>query len=92
MKGYHLMAKYYINQKFSLRDRFTIMDENQRDVFAAEGEFFSLGKRITLHTMDGQELLLIKEKVWSLLSQYDFFIGDELICEMEQEFTFFKKK
>ena len=45
------MAKYYINQKFSLRDRFTIQDENQKDVFVAEGKFFTLGKQIKLYTM-----------------------------------------
>jgi len=86
------MTKYYINQEFSFRDRFTIKDENQRDVFAAEGEFFSLGKNITLSTISGEELLLIKEKLWTLLSQYEFYIGDNLICEMKQEMSFFKKK
>jgi len=86
------MATYYINQQFSLNDRFTIKDEEQQDVFAAEGEFFSLGKNITLSTMSGEELLLIKEKVWTFLAQYEFYIADELICEMKQEFTFFNKK
>lgn len=87
-----MMAKYYINQKFSLRDRFTIKNEDQQDVFFAEGEFFSLGKKITIRTMDGEELLFIKEKIWTFLAQFEFFIGEELICEMKQDFTFFKKK
>jgi len=86
------LATYYINQQFSLNDRFTIKDAEQEDVFTAEGEFFSLGKNITLGTMSGEELLLIKEKVWTLLSQYEFYIADELICEMKQEFSFFNKK
>lgn len=86
------MSKYYINQKFSLKDRFAIKDENQIDVFTAEGEFFSLGKKIMLRTMNGEDLLLIKEKVWSLLSRFEFYIGDQLISEMKQEFTLFKKR
>ena len=86
------MSKYYINQKFSLKDRFTIKDENQIDVFVAEGEFFSIGKKITLRTLSGEDLLLIKEKVLSLLSRFEFYIGDQLICEMKQEFAFFQKK
>jgi len=86
------MTKYYINQEFSFRDRFTIKDENQRDVFAAEGEFFSLGKNITLSTIGGEELLLIKEQPWTFLAEYEFYIGDDLICEMKQEMSFFKKK
>lgn len=86
------MTKYYINQKFALRDRFTIKNEKLEDVFTAEGKFFSLGKQITISTMSGEELLFIKEKVWSFLSQFEFFVGDEMICEMKQELTFFKKR
>ena len=86
------MAKYYINQKFSFRDRFTVKDENMDDVFFAEGQFFTFGKKIHMHTMDGDEVLYIKQNIWSFLSRYEFFVGDELISEMKQEFTFFKKK
>lgn len=86
------MAKYYINQKFSFRDRFTIKDENMDDVFFAEGHFFSFGKKIHMHTMDSDEVLYIKQNIWSFLSRYEFFVGDDLISEMKQEFTFFKKK
>lgn len=86
------MAKYYINQKFSFRDRFTVKNEHMDDIFYAEGQLFSLGKKIRLHTMDGDEVLYIQQKVWSFLSRYEFFIGDELVSEMKQEFTFFKKK
>lgn len=85
------MSKYYINQKFSLRDRFVIKDENMDDAFIADGKFFSIGKQITLKSMRGEELLLIKEKVLTLLSKFDFFIGNQLVCEMKQEFKFFKK-
>lgn len=86
------MGKYYINQKFSFRDRFTVKDEDMKDVFYAEGKLLSLGKDIRLHTMDGDEVLHIKQKVWNLLSRFEFYIGHDLICEMKQEFTFFKKK
>lgn len=34
------MAKYYINQKYSIRDRFKILDENQQEAFFAQGKFF----------------------------------------------------
>lgn len=86
------MTKYYINQKFSLRDRFTILDEDHQDVFMAEGKMWSWTKEITLKTMSGEELLLIDEK-WSwLMANFEFYIGEDLICEMKREFTWFKKK
>lgn len=86
------MAKYYIKQKFSFRDRFTVKDEQMNDVFYAEGKFFSFGKKIRLHTMDGGEILYIEQKVWTFLSNYKFYIGDQMISEIKQEFAFFKKK
>lgn len=85
------MAKYYMNQKLSFKDQFTIKDEDQKDVFVAEGKMLSLGKQIRIYTMQGEELLYIKQKLWKLLSHYEFFIGDQLVSEMKQEFTFFKK-
>lgn len=85
------MATYYMNQKFSFRDRFTIKDEQMKDVFYAEGDFFTLGKRIRLYTMAGEEVLFIRQKLLSILSQYEFFIGEQLVCEMKQQFAFFKQ-
>lgn len=86
------MAKYYMNQKFSFRDRFTIKNEQMADVFYAEGEFFTLGKKIRLFTMAGEEVLFIRQKLFTLLFKYEFFVGEQLICEMKQQFTFFKQK
>lgn len=86
------MSRYYINQNFSFRDRFRITNENQEDVFFAEGEFLSFGKKIRLYTMDGEELLFIKEQVFKFLSQYDFYIGEQLVGEMKKELSFFKAR
>lgn len=87
----YLMAKYYMNQKFSFKDHFTIKDEDQNDAFIAEGKLFSIGKQIRIYTMQGEELLFIKQSLWKILSHYEFYIGDQLVSEMKQEFTFFKK-
>lgn len=86
------MVKYYMNQKFSFRDRFTIQNEHLEDAFYAEGDFFTLGKKIKLFTVAGEEVLFIRQKLWTILSKYEFFVGDALICEMKQEFAFFKSK
>lgn len=86
------MTKYYMNQNFSLKDRFTILDAEQQDVFTAEGKMWTLTKKIMLQTMTGKELLLIDEKFNWFLPTFEFYIGDELICEMTSEFAWFKKK
>lgn len=86
------MSVYYIKQNFSLRDRFTIKDENQQDIFYAEGELLSIGKRITLRTMDGEDLLLVKEKIFRWLSEYELYVGKQLIGKMKKELSLFKPR
>lgn len=86
------MSVYYINQNFSFRDRFTIKGENQQEIFYAEGELLSFGKRIRLYTMDGEELLLVKEKIFRWLSEYEFYVGDQLVGEVKRELSLFKPR
>lgn len=86
------MSHYYINQKFSLRDKFTIKNEQQENIFFAEGKLWSFGKKITLYTMAGEELLVINEKLFKFLSQYNFYVGNELIGEMKRELSFLKPR
>lgn len=86
------MSTYYINQNFSFRDRFTIKDKNQQDLFLAEGEWLSIGKRITLRTMAGEDLLLVKERLFRFLSQYEFYVGEQLIGELKKEFSLLKPR
>lgn len=87
------MTTYYVNQKFSLKDQFSILDANQEEVFTAEAEsLVALTKKIMLRTMAGEELLLIDEKFNWFLPRFEFYIGDERICEMKSEFAWFKKK
>lgn len=86
------MSTYYINQKFSFRDRFAIKDQKQKDIYLAEGKLLSLGKQITLKTMNGEDLLLVKEKVFRWLSQHEFYIGGQIIGEMKRERSLFKPR
>jgi len=55
--------KYYIKQKvFTLKDKFTVKDETGSDIFYVEGEFFSIGKKLHLYTMDGTEQAYIHRR------------------------------
>lgn len=86
------MTVYYINQNFSFFDRFTIKDENKEDVFFAEEKALSFAKKIHLKAMDGEEILRIEEEVFSFLSHYNFYIGEENIAELKKEMSFFKPR
>ena len=85
--------KYYIKQKvFTLKDKFTIKDESGNDVFYVEGEFFSIGKKLHLYSMDGTEQAYIHQKVLSLLRRYFVERSDGARAEIVKEFTFFTPK
>jgi uncharacterized protein YxjI len=84
--------KLYIKQKvFSWRDRFFVKDEGGNDRYAAEGEFFTWGKKLHIYNENGFETAFIRQKVLSLMPRFFIEIGGREICEIVKEFTFFKQ-
>ena len=55
--------KLYIKQKvFSWKDKFFVKDEFGNDRYYVEGELFSLGKKLHIYDMNGNELAFIHQK------------------------------
>ena len=83
--------KLYIKQQvFSWADRFYIKDENGSDRFYAEGEIFSWGKKLHIYDLTGNEVAFIGQKLMSFMPRYSIEINGQVICEVNQKFTFFK--
>lgn len=79
--------KIYVKEKvFSWRDRFTVTDEEGNDRYIIEGEIFSLGKKLHIYDMFDRELALIKQKVPSLMPNFQVFCEGELIAEIKKKF------
>ena len=84
--------KLYIKQKvFSWRDRFLVKDEGGGDRYAAEGEFFSWGKKLHIYDATGAEVAFVRQKVMSLRPRFFVEVGGREICEIVKEFTFFRQ-
>ncbi len=81
--------RFYIKQKvFSLRDKFRIMDESQRELYAVEGKFFSISNKLQLLNMNGSQVLNANKKIFSIMAKY--FINDphgELLAEVSRKFS-----
>lgn len=85
--------KLYIKQKvFSFKDKFTVKDEYGQDKYMVEGEIFSLGKKLHIYDMAGNEVAFIQQKVLSFLPRYFVFIGDKQIAEIVRKFTLITPK
>lgn len=85
--------KLYIRQKvFSWKDKFNVKDSDGRDVYQVEGEFFSLGKKLHIYDMSGNEVAFIQQKVLSFLPRYFVYVGDSQVAEIVKKFTFLRPK
>lgn len=83
--------RLFIKQKvWSFKDRFTIKDDVERDVFFVEGEFLTLAKKLRLFNLDNEEQLYIEQRLWRFLPEYDLFQDGVKVATVKKEFALFK--
>lgn len=83
----------YIKQKlFSFADRFAIYNALGEPVYQAEGEIFSLGKRLHIYDLQKRELALIHQKLFSLLPRYFISRDGRETAEVVKHFTLFQQR
>ena len=84
---------YYIKQKvFSWKDKFNIYDEQGNPRYYVEGEFLTIGKKLHLQDMNGNELLFIHQKVLSFLMRYYISKNGRDVAEVVKKISFLKPK
>ena len=82
--------KLYMREKvFSWNERFTVKDENGWDKYFVEGEFFSLGKKLHLLNVHGEEVAFIQQRLFTLMPRFAVTVAGREIAEIRKEFTFF---
>ena len=63
--------KLALKQKvFSLKEAFTVMNEAGEPVYEVSGKLISVGHKLTVRDLDGQEAAYIHQKVLSLVPKY----------------------
>lgn len=81
----------YIKQKvFSFKDKFNIFDRNGEVKYNAEGELISLGKKLHVYDINGNEVIYIKQKLITFLPKFEISIRGNEPVEIVKNFTFFK--
>lgn len=82
--------KFLIKQRvFSWSDTFDIYDEYENKKYFVQAEFLSLGHRLHVYDMNGNEVGLIKEKVLTFLPEFEVMIGGHSCGVIKKKFTFF---
>lgn len=88
-----VMRQLFIKQKvFSLKEKFTVKDEKENDVYFVEGSLFKIPKTFTMMDKEMREMALIKKKMFTLLPQFSVEINDQVVLTIKKEFTFFKAR
>ena len=83
--------KLHIKQKvFSFKDKFNIFDERGEIKYQAEGELFSLGKRLHVTDTSGREVIYIKQKIVTFLPKYEISVNGRPPVEIIKKFTLLK--
>ncbi|MBQ9562854.1 MAG: LURP-one-related family protein [Lachnospiraceae bacterium] len=77
---------------FSWADKFDIYDENDQVKYTVQGEFFSFGRRLHIYDTYGEEVGLVRQKVWSFLPKFYIERGGESIGLISKAFTWWKPK
>ena len=83
--------KLYFKQKvFSFKQRTDIFNEFGNVLFTAEGELFSLGRRMHIYDQNRFEVGFVQQRLLHIMPRFSVYINGQYIADVVREFTFFK--
>lgn len=77
---------------FSWTDTYDVYDENENRKYFVKTEMFRMGHQIHVYDAAGNEIGMIKQRVFTLLPCFDIEIGGREMGSIQKEFTFFKPR
>ncbi|HCG4536044.1 LURP-one-related/scramblase family protein [Ureibacillus chungkukjangi] len=87
------MKHLYIKQKvFSLSGKFTVKDQQEKDVYYVEGSFMKLPKTFSIMNTARDEVALITKKMFSFLPKFFVEVNGKEAVTIKKEFSFFKPR
>ena len=75
---------------FSLKEAFTVMNEAGDPVYEVSGKLLSVGHKLTVSDMDGQEVAYIHQKVLSVVPKYFIEVSGQEEVELKGHITLLK--
>jgi uncharacterized protein YxjI len=86
--------RYQIREKlFSFTDDFAIKNQYDEPIFNVSGKFLSIGHKLNLEDLNGNQLYYMEQKLFKFLPEY--YIYDSLgnqVARVKKQFTFFTPK
>lgn len=83
----------YMKQKvFSWKDKFSIQNSYGEDKYYIEGKAISLGKKLRIFDMAGNEIAFVNQKIVSLMPRFSVEMNGEEVAVIKKKFTLLKPK
>ncbi|MEK3672319.1 LURP-one-related/scramblase family protein [Paenibacillus sp. FSL R10-2771] len=87
------MTELFIKQKvFSLREKFTVKNQQEQDVYYVEGSFMRIPKTFSIMNTANEEVALITKKVFSFLPKFFVEVDGREVLTIKKEFSFLKAR
>ena len=87
------MKQLYIKQKvFSLSGKFTIKDQQEKDVYYVEGSFMQIPKTFSIMNTSRDEVALVTKKAFSFLPKFFVEVNGQEVLVIKKEFSFLKAR
>jgi uncharacterized protein YxjI len=87
------MRQLYIKQKvFSLGGKFTVKDQQEKDIYYVEGSFMQVPKTFSIMNTARDEVALITKKVFSFLPKFLVEVNGREVLTIKKELSFLKAR
>jgi uncharacterized protein YxjI len=87
------MKQLYIKQKvFSLSGKFTVKDQQEKDVYYVEGSFMQIPKTFSIMNTTRDEVALVTKKAFSFLPKFFVEVNGREVFTIKKEFSFLKAR
>jgi uncharacterized protein YxjI len=87
------MKELYIKQKmFSLNSKFTVKDQQEKDVYFVEGSFMKVPKTFSIMNIAKEEAALITKKMFSFLPKFFVEVNGREVLTIKKELSFLKPR
>ncbi|MCP4213776.1 MAG: hypothetical protein GY765_03920 [bacterium] len=93
LPGMENVRTFYVHQdSISIFDEYVIKNADAKPVYHVKGKFISVGNKLRLRDMEGNELAYIKEKVYALnlRPHYKIYRDGRLIAEIRKYLHLYK--
>ena len=85
--------RYQLRRKlFAFGDDFTVKDETGADRYVVDGKVFSIGHKVIIDDMRGNEEATIHQHLLTLLPDYEITRNGQELAEVRKKLTFFHEE